>query len=272
MVTADDIQNAPDRESIAKLRATVRGLRTRKMKELIAIRNQTRLSLDDDETTNDAELVDLYSKEEELEIAIESLARLADQATCRISELMKESVVPTTSTTTSSSDDGLSTLVTALTSALQKPPSLRTRIADVSRLSVASKALKNPFLLPTHFKRVEQLLVASGFATFVNGTFTPDDDIEVYLVEKLIFTLVDHDGVTAEANAAVDEAGGDWHRVKTVPLDKFSRPENVRREFRRRVGKLTFRGAASFDSFVADVRRLRILAKSVRHDQSKSTP
>ncbi|KAF4667093.1 hypothetical protein FOL47_003744 [Perkinsus chesapeaki] len=273
MVTAVDIQNAPDRESLAKLRATVRGSRTRKMKELVEIRNRTRsLNFDDEDGINDSDLADLYSKEEKLEYDIEALAKLADQATCRISELAKESFIPPPVTSTSPVDGGLSTLVTALTSALHKPPDLRARIADINGLSVASKALKDPFLLPTHFKRVEQLFVASGFAKFVDGKFTPDTDLEGHLVEKLIDTLTDNDGVIAEANATVDEAGGDWDRVKSVLLDKFSRPDNVRRELRRRTGKLAFRGALSFDSFVADVRQLRILANSVCHADSQSTP
>ncbi|KAF4688283.1 hypothetical protein FOZ60_002936 [Perkinsus olseni] len=210
MVTADEIENAPNRETLTKLRGTLRSSRTRKMKDLLALRNRTRNFDVNADDFDEKELARLYADEEEFE---------------------------------------------ALTSALQKEPDLRTRISDVNGLSVASKALKDPYLLPAHFKRVEQLFLASGFATLSDNKFLPEPDLEVYLVEKLLETLVDHDRVAAEANSVVDEVGGDWHGVKAVLLDKFSRPDEVRRELRRRV----------------DVRQLRILASSISPADTPAT-
>ncbi|KAF4752316.1 hypothetical protein FOZ62_004397 [Perkinsus olseni] len=283
MVTADEIENAPNRETLTKLRGTLRSSRTRKMKDLLALRNRTRNFDVNADDFDEKELARLYADEEEFEGVIEGLTRLIDRASARISSFMNESFDPTSTENPSPTPmdsallprspdtDSLSTLVSALTSALQKEPDLRTRISDVNGLSVASKALKDPYLLPAHFKRVEQLFLASGFATLSDNKFLPEPDLEVYLVEKLLETLVDHDRVAAEANSVVDEVGGDWHRVKAVLLDKFSRPDEVRRELRRRVGKLTFKGPGSIDAFLSDVRQLRILASSISPADTPTT-
>ncbi|KAF4651932.1 hypothetical protein FOL46_009983 [Perkinsus olseni] len=267
MVTADEIENAPNRETLTKLRGTLRSSRTRKMKDLLALRNRTRNFDVNADDFDEKELARLYADEEEFEGVIEGLTRLIDRASARISSFMNESFDPTSTENPSPTPmdsallprspdtDSLSTLVSALTSALQKEPDLRIRISDVNGLSVASKALKDPYLLPAHFKRVEQLFLASGFATLSDNKFLPEPDPEVYLVEKLLETLVDHDRVAAEANSVVDEVGGDWHRVKAVLLDKFSRPDEVRRELRRRV----------------DVRQLRILASSISPADTPTT-
>ncbi|KAF4683915.1 hypothetical protein FOZ60_008418 [Perkinsus olseni] len=140
---------------------------------------------------DEKELARLYADEEEFEGVIEGLTRLIDRASARISSFMNESFDPTSTENPSPTPmdsallprspdtDSLSTLVSALTSALQKEPDLRTRISDVNGLSVASKALKDPYLLPAHFKRVEQLFLASGFATLSDNKFLPEPDLEV---------------------------------------------------------------------------------------------
>ncbi|EER08728.1 hypothetical protein Pmar_PMAR017787 [Perkinsus marinus ATCC 50983] len=283
MVTAVELNSsinaASTREDLSRLRSTARRLRTNNCKKRTEI--QERLA---DNDIDDNKLALLETEEATLEAEIIALSGAADNASSKINALMRETCMVNSATlsaddsnnnatATPTSAESVSGLVRALSSALSRRPyDSRTKRADINRLPMQGRSLIDPYQLPAHFRRLEKWFASNEFGTFDDSTkaFVADKEVEAQLVEKAIESLSSHRNVASEANTLVDTYGATWNHLKNTLIDKFAKPEDIRRELNRKISQLTYKGHSNVDGFISELRQIHTLASTVNSSPEDS--
>ncbi|KAF4705219.1 hypothetical protein FOZ63_009943, partial [Perkinsus olseni] len=275
MVTAVDIDACNTRPGLAKLRSTCRRQRTIRLKDLSTVQDQ--LSCADIFTVDEEQRKQLAVREAAIEEEVATYTELADRCTAKINKLLSETQAPAEVQPGNPSEQ-MDILVNTLTDAFQRvapttsSPSTTTcksgkvpSLGDVVKFNVSSRALKDVYLLPLQYRRLESLFLSAGFGELVPSTngdvFQPFDGLRVPLMEKLLETLAPHTALLAEATRLVDSPsiGYDWLKVKCALIDKDCSPVETRKEVLRRASQLVFPGPGSVSRFVDEVRELRSL-------------
>lgn len=258
MVTAVDIENAETYAELTRLRGTCRACRTKKLKELRTIRADIcSVSID----TNEDEQAELFEREAILEAEISSMARLADLCSTRIDSLATESCTATSSSTAlavTESSSAVESLVAVITDVLNRTSATdrgskssqtsKPSLTDVNKFNITSRILKDEHLLSTHFRRLEEVFSAVNFGVMEGGNFIPHHHLQAPLIEKLLETLKKHDNLVSEVNCLIDSRGHDWQHIRSSLLSKYCNSVAIRREFKKRVAKLSFKGPADIES------------------------
>ncbi|KAF4723024.1 hypothetical protein FOZ63_024013, partial [Perkinsus olseni] len=276
MVTAAElnssINGASTREELSRLRSTARRLRTNKCKKLAEVQEQ----LADSDIEND-QFARLESEETAIETEIVALSNTADKASTKISSLMRESYTMNSGSlsaddSNNSTSESMSTLAKALSSALNRRPyDSRTKRADVNRLSMHGRNLVDPYQLPAHFRRLENWFINNEFGVRDDSYgFIPDKEVEAQLVEKAIETLASHHNIVSEANSLVDTHGCTWDHLKNGLIDKFAKPEDIRRELKRKIIQLTYKGHSHVDGLISELRQVYTLASTINSSSEDS--
>ncbi|EER13268.1 hypothetical protein Pmar_PMAR029707 [Perkinsus marinus ATCC 50983] len=283
MVTAVELNSsinaASTREDLSRLRSTARRLRTNNCKKRTEV--QERLA---DNDIDDNKLALLETEEATLEAEIIALSGAADNASSKINALMRETCMVNSATlsaddsnnnatATPTSTESVSGLVRALSSALSRRPyDSRTKRADINRLPMQGRSLIDPYQLPAHFRRLEKWFASNEFGTFDDSTkaFVADKEVEAQLVEKAIESLSSHRNVASEANTLVDTYGATWNHLKNTLIDKFAKPEDIRRELNRKISQLTYKGHSNVDGFISELRQIHTLASTVNSSPEDS--
>ncbi|EER08254.1 hypothetical protein Pmar_PMAR007925 [Perkinsus marinus ATCC 50983] len=276
MVTAVDIDTCNTRSGLAKLRSTCRRQRTIRLKELVAVQEQ--LSSTDILSVDDEQREQLAVTEAALEEEVAAYVDLVDRCTAKINKLLSETQAPVEGLSNNPSDQ-MELLVSTITDAFQRvAPSTTTTsittksgsrvpsLGDVVKFNVTSRTLKDIYLLPLQYRRLESLFLSAGFGELVptaNGKdeFQPHPTLRVPLIEKLLETLAPHSTLLSEATRLIDlpSIGYDWQKVKKALVEKYCSPVEMRKEVLRRATQLTFSGPSGVNRFVDQVRDLRSL-------------
>ncbi|EER17870.1 hypothetical protein Pmar_PMAR027585 [Perkinsus marinus ATCC 50983] len=255
---------------------------TKKRQELLRVREDLDTAFETEDLTAQEQL---QERECQLESDISHYRDLINTCTAKIDHLLADASVgaqallpaPSPGLPVAIHDESVNSLVTVLADALAKatssvksnPSSMGSRpmqLSDVSKLSVSSRTLKDVSLLSVHYRRMESLFVAANFGQVgEDGRFTPHESIKVAVIEKFLDTLSPFATLVNEAARNIDSNGHNWVALRETLLDKFCSPGAIRKEVRKRVGKLTFPGAANVDQYIDQLRDIRTLHLGANH-------